>query len=46
MGFMHIFGWFYATLVNEFGIDIAPAIIKLCEKILSIPGIENLLNLV
>lgn len=44
MGFMLVFGWFYTTLVNEFGVDIAPAVIALCKFILSIPGIENLLS--
>lgn len=44
MGFMLVFGLFYTTLLNTFGVDIAPAVISFCEKILSIPGIENFLR--
>ena len=44
MGFMLLFGAFYQTLDLVFGIDIAPAVTKICEFILSIPGIENLLS--
>lgn len=44
MGFMLLFGAFYTTLSDAFGIDIAPAIIFFCEKILSISGIENFLK--
>ena len=44
MGFMMMFGLLYTTLLDKFGVDIAPAIIFFCEKILSIPGIEHFLN--
>lgn len=43
MGFMILFGWFYQVLL-ALGVDIAPMVIALCEKISSIPGIENLLT--
>jgi hypothetical protein len=44
MSFMLIFGTLYTILVNTFGVDIAPMVVKLCTKILSIPGIETLLK--
>lgn len=44
MGFMVVFGLFYQTLLNVFGVDIAPGIITFCMKILAIPGIENFLK--
>lgn len=46
MGFMLVFGWFYMTLVETFGVDIAPVVIAFCERILAIPGIEHILNLI